>query len=220
MWKTSDWDEERYRRRMSSPVEPLLVRAEALGVHLEPGRAEVLLAYEKLLRTRGVGIGAISEGDRERIRDRHLLDALRGATAVEPSDRTSYDLGSGAGLPGIPVAIACPELRVGLVESRRRRVSFLELAVDELGLSNVAVFPGRLEELTERVDLCFARALASPGRSWSLAAPLLRTGGRLVYFAGAGYQLGSQGTGDELARVILRSPSLESSGPLVIMSQP
>ncbi len=94
------------------------------------------------------------------------------------------DIGTGAGLPGIPVAIAEPQRQVYLVEPVAKRAAFLELAVERLGLENVDVLVQRAEDVSKQVDVCFARAVAPPVKAWELTAPLLRPGGRLLYFAG------------------------------------
>ena len=186
-------------------------------IQLEDEQLGRLEAYEALLREHALPFGMVSARDAPRLRERHVVDSLRAVAAVGSEDRTAYDLGSGAGLPGIVVAIACPGLLVTLVDSRRSRTAFLELAVDRLGLTNARVLAGRVESLTEQVDLCFARAFAGAADSWRAAKPLLAPGGRLVYFGGARFQ---QATVPEGVTSTLVIPSaLARSGPLVIMSQ-
>ncbi len=185
-----------------------------------------LSAFEALLAGRGADLGLVSKRDVSRLRQRHILDCLRAASLVRASDTTAYDLGSGGGLPGLVVAIVVPDLRVACVESRRNRAAFLELAIDDLGLANATVSLARIEDLEERVDVCFSRALAGPEESWRLAEPLLRPGGRLIYFAGRG-SVPRGGAGEEGfpcpegARIdLVPAPGLESAGPLVIMGRP
>jgi 16S rRNA (guanine527-N7)-methyltransferase len=191
--------------------------AAGLNVVIDPQQASRLDAYEELLRTRAAPLGMISEADVPRIRERHVLDGLRAAAFVD-SARSAYDVGSGAGLPGIPLAIASPELLVTLVESRRNRAAFLELAVEILALPNVSVLPGRVEDLSERVDLVTARAFTDAAGSWRVAEPLLLPGGRLIYFAGTGFEPESEAPeGADLA--VFTSPGLARSGPLAIMSR-
>jgi 16S rRNA (guanine527-N7)-methyltransferase len=129
------------------------------------------------------------------------------------------DIGSGGGLPGIPVAIARPELAVHLIEPRARRAAFLEWSVQELGLDNVHVVPGRAEGLGLAVSGCMARALAPPVRTWRLAEPLLPPEGFVLYWAG-----GTWGEGDERAleaigvTASIGAPaSQEGQGSVVIM---
>ena len=105
------------------------------------------------------------------------MDSLRAATVVSATDRTAYDLGSGAGLPGVVVAIACPELVMTLVESRRPRAAFLQLVLDRLELTNGSVSNVRVETLDGPVDLCFSRAFARVGVAWQAADRLLAPGG-------------------------------------------
>ncbi len=193
------------------------VKHEASLPELETGQAQALERYEELLRERAVVAGMISDEDASRLRERHLEDSLRAAAAVTPRDRDAYDLGSGAGLPGVVVAIARPWLHLTLVERRRSRAAFLELTVDELPLPNASVFAGGAEELEEPVDVVFARALAPSGRSWELAEPLLRPEGRLVYFAGAGFDPHVDLPVGVDATIVFGS--LAPSGPLVIMTR-
>jgi len=190
----------------------------ALDVPLSSSKADSLLEYTELLRSRAIPLGLIGQRDQGRILVRHVLDSLRGATAVVPTDRWAYDLGSGAGLPGIPVAIACPSLRVALVESRRTRAAFLELAVAELGLSNAEVRWGRVEEQADLVDVCFARAFAPLARTWGAARPLLVTGGRLVHFTGGSSRelRALAGAGSMELRSV---PLLDSMGALAIITR-
>lgn len=191
--------------------------AGALGLSLDTGQMGRLEAYASLLRVRAVPLGLISATDRDRLAARHVGDCLRAAAVVLPTDRSAYDLGSGAGLPGIPVAISCPWLQVDLVESRRSRVGFLELAVEHLRLENARVLGVRIETLSEKVNLCFARALASPTASWKAAEPLLLPRGRLVYFAGAGSELA--GLPRDVTVDVIPAIALARSGPLVIMTR-
>jgi len=199
-------------------VESILARSADLGVPLEPSGARKVAAYAEMLSSRGVGLGVISAGDAARALERHVLDSLRAAAAAEPGDELAYDLGSGGGLPGIPVAVALPHLEIRLVEVRRLRAAWLELVIEQLGLHNASVVHGRIEDLTEPADLCFARALGSIERSMASARPVLRAGGRLVYFAGRGFDPADHPEIlDELR--ILDDPDLESSGPLVIIGR-
>ena len=202
------------------PEDPSVLETNAakLGVRLSAAQAASLLILETLLLERAVPGGMIAEADAPRLRERHVLDCLRAAAVVRPGDKDAYDLGSGAGLPGLVLAVALPDLRLTLVETRRRRAAFLELAVERLGLRNAAVAVSRIEALSERVDLCFARALAPATVGWRLAEPLLRPEGRLVHFAGAGAVGPFRVPG---ARVIetRSTPVLERAGPLVIMAR-
>lgn len=203
-------------KHLPSDLDALRAASEALGVVLSPEQAVLLERLERLLVDRAIPLGAIASADAPRIRERHLLDCLRAAAEVGGAP-TAYDLGSGAGLPGLVVAVASPTLRVDLIETRRRRAAFLELAVQELGLDNARVRIGRVEDLSEPVERCFARAFAPLEQAWAAAAPLLVPTGRLVYFAGTGTRTLEAPPG--AAIVAVREAVLESSGPLVIMAR-
>jgi 16S rRNA (guanine527-N7)-methyltransferase len=196
-----------------------LLRAGAapIGLQVPDDELDKLLSYEALLRSKAIPLGLIAESDAERLLERHLIDSMRAAAAIGPADRTAIDLGSGAGLPGVVVGLILPAIDVILVESRRRRVAFLELVIERLGAPNLRVFAGRAEELPAgtSADLCFARAFAPIERSWEVAEPLLSARGRLAYFAGSEAQ--TVPTGARIRGHV--RPTLESSGPVVIMAR-
>ena len=178
--------------------------------------------FERLLTTRAVALGAIAPGDRTRIRERHVEDALRALSCVGSTDHLLVDLGSGAGLPGVPLAIALPDRRFVLIESRRRRGAFLELVADELALVNVSVVVGRVQDVAMEADLCLARAFAPQLASWRAAQPILRPGGRLVYFAGVSWRDELRGSDLEHAGVaaeICAPKQFNWQGPLVNMGR-
>lgn len=190
---------------------------EALALELDAQQIDKLEAFQGLIRERAVPLGMVATADAGRIRERHVQDCLRAATVVTATDHTAYDLGSGAGLPGIVVGIACPALKITLVESRRPRAAFLQLAVDRLALANTSVATVRVETLTEPVDLCFSRAFARVRVAWAAADRLLNPGGRLVYFAGERFDPADLPEDADSSQVT--TSALARSGPLVIMSQ-
>ena len=150
-------------------------------------RLDLAERYAELLATAGVEWGLLGPREVDRIWDRHLLNCAAAAELVEPGERI-VDIGSGAGLPGLPMAIAKPGLRVVLVESLLRRTEFLGMVIDELGL-DVEVIRGRAEDSEVRrtaggADAVASRAVASLDKlaRWSL--PLLREGGRLLAIKG------------------------------------
>lgn len=196
----------------------LIGQAATLGVSLSVEQADRLIQFEGLLRDHAVPMGLVAKGDLPKLRLRHTLDCLRGASAVDAPDRDAYDLGSGAGLPGMVVAIARPGLRVFLVEARRRRGAFLELVADRLAQANVVVRIGLADGLTDPVDVCFARAFSPLPATWEVAKRLLRPAGRLVYFAGRSAQPDLRIPADAVSRLV-DTPVLESAGPLVIMTR-
>lgn len=143
-------------------------------------------AYAALLATEGELRGLIGPREVPRIWERHLVNCALVTDLVDPSS-TVCDLGSGAGLPGLVMAIRRPDLTVTLVEPLLRRTTFLEEAVASLGLSNVEVVRARAEALhgSRTFDVVTARAVAPLDRliRWSL--PLVRTGGAFLAMKGS-----------------------------------
>jgi len=142
--------------------------------------------YLELLEQWSPRIDLVAPAPRDVLRTRHLADALEALRVVPPGRHTVADLGSGAGLPGIPWALARPDLSVTLVEPRARRVAFLRTACRVLGLQ-AEVRRERAAELAAagvRFDGVVARALAPPPKAVALAAPLLKPGGWLCLLTG------------------------------------
>jgi 16S rRNA (guanine527-N7)-methyltransferase len=178
-----------------------------------------LRSFAATLSSQGADLGLVSRTDRDRVWARHILDSLRVLSCFLPQDRTLADLGSGGGLPGIPLAVARPSIPVTLIESRSQRVGFLERVVQDLAIGNARVLHARAEEVSERFGACTARAVSGPVGTWRLAAPLLEDGGRVFYFAGRSF--GHEELEDLLAAGaranICGSPLFPGSGSLVIM---
>jgi 16S rRNA (guanine527-N7)-methyltransferase len=151
-----------------------------------PARLPALAEFAGLLATDGVVRGLIGPREVPRLWDRHLINCGLLAPLV-PAGASVADLGSGAGLPGLVLALARPDLRVTLVEPMARRVAFLNEAVEMLELSDVRVVRARAEELggTEGFDVVTARALAPLPRLLSWGLPLVATGGVLLAMKGS-----------------------------------
>jgi 16S rRNA (guanine527-N7)-methyltransferase len=188
-----------------------------IGLDLDSIQLERLELYERLLVGSAVPMGMVARSDTPRLRERHLLDCLRAVPFIQDDDETACDMGSGAGLPGIPVAIARRDLSVTLVEVRRNRAAFLERVVSELDLVNVRVHARRLETFRTPSDVCFARAFASARASWEAASRIVSEDGRLIYWAGERYVPAADAP--EGVRVeLFPNSALARSGPLAIMS--
>jgi len=189
-----------------------------LGLEIDAATAEQLEAYERLLLEKALPLGMIGRADREHVHERHLIDSLRAIPLLGPAPMQVVDLGSGAGLPGIPLALARPDLSFCLTELRRRRAAFLELAVDDLQLRNVRVFAGKVEYLTGPFDVCLSRAFAEPARAWAVAESLLSQTGKLLFWAGRSFDVTSGTPGG--ARIsVSTAPELADAGPVVIMTR-
>lgn len=161
------------------PVEPVPeAAAEVFGERLG-----LALRYAELLCGEGLVRGLIGPREPGRIWTRHVLNSAALASFV-PAHASVVDLGSGAGLPGIPLVLARPDLRMTLLEPMARRVRFLELVRDSLDLP-LTVDQSRAEAGPSGVDVVVARAVAPLGRLLSLAVPMLRPGGILLAQKGA-----------------------------------
>jgi 16S rRNA (guanine527-N7)-methyltransferase len=149
-------------------------------------RLPLLEAYAALLATEGVTRGLIGPREVPRLWERHLVNCGLLAPLV-PVEATVADLGSGAGLPGLVLAIARPDLRVTLVEPMARRVVFLDEACGRLGLEGVEVVRERAEQWTRdlRFDVVTARALAALPKLLGWAMPLVADGGALLAMKGS-----------------------------------
>ena len=116
--------------------------------------------------------------------ERIFLDSLLFLTVLPADARQVLDVGSGAGVPGIPLKLVIPDLRLTMVESRRRRASFLSTAVRELSLRDVRVIPERLESMVQdgadRFDAVVARCAGDVGHLFELGAHLVRPGGVVI----------------------------------------
>jgi len=144
--------------------------------------------YVSRLVTDGVTRGLIGPREVSRVWERHVLNSAAVADAV-PAGARVVDVGSGAGLPGIPLGLARPDLRLTLVEPMARRVEFLEEVVAELG-APWRVVRGRAEERSVRaavgpVDVVTARAVAALPRLVAWCRGLLRPGAQLIALVGA-----------------------------------
>lgn len=154
--------------------------AALLGDALAPAEA-----YAEILATRGVEWGLLGPRETERLWARHILNSLAVQSFV-PAGARVVDVGSGAGLPGIPLALARPDLRITLLEPLERRAGFLRLAVEELGLGGrVEVVRARAEDHSEHYDAVVCRAVAPLTRLLGWTVPLFTPGGRLVALKGA-----------------------------------
>ena len=149
-------------------------------------RYQLAVAYEEIVRTDGVQRGLVGPREADRMWERHLLNCAVVAPAVPPGSHL-VDVGSGAGLPGLVLAIVRPDLTIYLVEPLLRRAIFLGETVDRLGLAGVEVRRARAEDLAGELqaDVVTARAVAPLDRLARWCLPLVRPGGILLAFKGA-----------------------------------
>jgi len=176
-------------------VSPAIGRLErgagALGVRLDPTALDRFERYLAALVRWGSRLNLVGASGEDELVDRHLIDSLLPLAAVElPPGADVVDVGSGAGLPGVPMKIARPDLRVTLLEASRRRVAFLEHLRDAVDLPDLGVRWGRAEDLArqadhrELYDCSVERATAKAAAALELCAPLVAVGGWCVLLKG------------------------------------
>lgn len=161
---------------------------ELAGVQDAAGKAATLEAYVDLLLQFNASMNLIGPMDRELIVAELILDSLVPAF-VWPAGKTAVDVGSGAGLPGIPLAVAFPEVQFCLVEPRKKRAQFLKIAAHRLGLKNIEVFEKRIEDLPPRsFDIATSKAVFQPVEFLDVMGHWVGSGGALISMCAADAQ--------------------------------
>lgn len=191
-----------------TPPQIFLDQADSLGIEFEPGDVEKLGLYLAMLLQANEAINLTAIRDAEAGWERHILDSLTllSATAsLEPGAKV-IDVGSGGGLPGLPLAIVCPHLSFTLLEATGKKVDFLRAVVEKLGLANVAVLAERAERAghdrgeravgaaaeagarigghRETYDLVVARAVGRLATLAELTVPFAKQGGAIALIKG------------------------------------
>ena len=142
-------------------------------------------AYAQKLANDSDELGLLGPRELDKIWSRHILNSAVVAELVKPGELVA-DVGSGAGLPGIPMAIAAPDTDFVLIEPMDRRASWLQEVVDELELENVEVVRARAEEVEGgQFEVVTARAVAALDKLLRLCVPLLKPGGRVIALKGS-----------------------------------
>ena len=189
-----------------------------LGLDLSDAVQHKMLAFRDLLLKWNKTYNLTALRDPEQAISHHLLDSL----AILPHVDTGplLDVGSGGGLPGIPLAIACPGLSVGMVDTVQKKASFLQQASIELGLKNVTVHHARVEEMQGQYAQISSRAFADLGLFVSLTRHLLAPGGRWLAMKGVrpDDEIAALPAGITVEAIIsLIVPGLEAERHLIIL---
>ena len=161
------------------------VSRETLIERYFPERLDEIAAYAHFLTTAGIERGLIGPREGERIWERHIFNCLP-VTELLPQGASLFDIGSGAGLPGIVIALARPDLSVTLIEPLERRVSFLNEAVAGLNLetNKIEVIRGRAQDVKKSADFVTARAVAPLEKLKKMSWHMVKTGGSLLAMKG------------------------------------
>jgi len=151
-------------------------------------RIDVARAFTADLAEHGEPLGLIGPLEVERLWSRHVVNCALVAPLLRPG--RVGDVGSGAGLPGLVLAIARPDVELVLIEPMERRTDWLSAEADRLGLDNVTVVRGRAEEVhpDPLLDQVTARAVSALSKLVPLCAPLVKPGGELLFMKGARVQ--------------------------------
>jgi 16S rRNA (guanine527-N7)-methyltransferase len=186
-----------------------------LGLSISDRQQAMLARYAGLLREWSGRFNLMGPAALQSLWSRHLLDALTLVLAlpggVEAALETPYrvlDVGTGAGLPGIPLQIVFPRWQVTLLESTAKKVRFLKAAVEELALARLDVLGGRAEDLAhdpgqrEAYDICVARAVTQTAALVEITLPFVSTGGSAILYRGLA-MLSEELHDAEPARVVL-----------------
>ncbi|ROS77747.1 16S rRNA m(7)G-527 methyltransferase [Curtobacterium sp. PhB130] len=171
----------------SEPSEAPVLEAEpAAAATLFGDRLEVARSFTNELARRGEELGLIGPLELPRLWTRHILNSALLAPLLE-ADGHVGDVGSGAGLPGLVLAIARPDVTFTLIEPMERRVEWLRSEADRLDLTNVTVLRGRAEDVADSLvlDQVTARAVSALSKLIPITVPLVRSGGQLILMKGA-----------------------------------
>ena len=161
-------------------VEPAVLAREIYGVHFPS-----LSRYVDILRSTGVEWGLLGPHEADRLWDRHILNCAA-LNELIAADRTVADVGSGAGLPGVPLALLRPDLQLTLLEPLLRRSTFLTQTVEELGIeARVQIIRSRAEDHHQTYDVVVARALAPLDRLIGWCNPLRSPSGIILALKGS-----------------------------------
>ncbi|MEN9731868.1 MAG: hypothetical protein RL488_1178 [Actinomycetota bacterium] len=156
----------------------------AVAAKIFGDRIELARAYAAALARDSDTLGLLGPRELEIIWSRHILNSAVVAELVADG-KTVADVGSGAGLPGIPMAIAQPNAQFTLIEPMERRSDWLKQQVAELGLTNVEVLRARAEEVGSVYDIVTARAVSNLSKLLRLTVDLIRDGGELLALKGS-----------------------------------
>lgn len=159
---------------------PPRIAGEIFGEHLPQA-----IRYADLLVTTGIAHGLLGPREGPKVWDRHIINCAV-VESLLPHRTRVVDIGSGAGLPGLALAIARPDLRIALIEPLARRTTWLQAAIEELGLTQVTVHRARAEDMSGLIQasVVTARAVAKLDQLVAWSWPLLPIGGRLLALKG------------------------------------
>ncbi|MHB0998711.1 MAG: 16S rRNA (guanine(527)-N(7))-methyltransferase RsmG [Armatimonadota bacterium] len=175
----------------ATPRELLASGADEMGITLSDSQLDQFDVYTSMLLEWNQKFNLTRITDPQEIVIKHYLDSLSVLSFMDMTGKVSLiDIGTGAGFPGIPLKIVCPDMKVILLDSMRKRLSFLEAVSQELGLSDVATLHARAEDAAkdkvhrDKYDFAVSRAVARLNTLVELCLPFCRVGGRFISYKG------------------------------------
>jgi len=198
---------------------------EKLHIHCDERTAARIARYHELLADWNTRMNLTGDTDFATSLDRHYTDSLAPLVNEHlfPQGASLIDVGSGAGFPGLPLAIARPDLEVTLLDSLMKRISFLDAVVKDLGLTNVKLVHSRAEDggrdakLREQYDIAVARAVAPLPVLCELLLPFVKVGGRMICYKGPSAE--EELSAGQKAAHMLGGAAVETI-PVVLPNQP
>lgn len=174
-------------------IELIQNKAREFGIDMKCEQAEKFAAYHEMLveRNKVMNLTAVSDDVEEAI-DRNYLDCISILKTDALRDiKTIIDVGSGAGFPGIPLSIMCPDIHFTLMDALNKRIGFLNEVIEKLGLNATAVHyraedGARKPEFRESFDAATARAVAEVNLLSEYMMPFIKTGGKMILYKGPG----------------------------------
>lgn len=151
-----------------------------LGLEVSPQQYRLLQTYHDWLRDEAIPSGGLGPGEITRLESRHIADSLLFATLMPPKPGRVLDLGTGVGLPGLPLAIVMPDTRFILIDRSRRRLDLLRRVIRILELGNCETLGVDITEVGTRADVVVARASLPPSRLAPLAKRLVELPGVII----------------------------------------
>jgi 16S rRNA (guanine527-N7)-methyltransferase len=165
--------------------------AEEVGLQLSKQQYEKFTIYMKLLQEWNEKINLTAIVDDEDVIKKHFIDSIKAFKRNEfKTANNLIDVGTGAGFPGIPIAIMKEDIKVTLLDSLNKRINFLNTVISQIGISNVTTIHSRAEdgarrlELRERFDIATSRAVANMSVLSELCLPYVKTGGSFIALKG------------------------------------
>lgn len=178
---------------MVTEQEMLSEAAKSIELDLTNEQTRELLEYLRLLQERSAQFNLIANSETKEVIWKHFIDSLaihKQIREILTGNNTLLDIGSGAGLPGIPLKIIFPQINLSIIEATKKKTEFIQETIDKLILNNVSVIWGRSEEYAhqpayrERFDIVVSRAVAEMNTLVELALPFVRTDGIFIAYKG------------------------------------